>query len=87
MVTPVSWWKSFFGDNFFQSDRLPIKVYVFEKLSSRAFQKYILLWVTDHSEKSYLRKTILADKISSARAKNGRKMLIFTSIPHPRCDP
>jgi hypothetical protein len=40
-------------DNFFQSGRRPIKVYIFGKLSSRAFQKYILLWVYDHSEESY----------------------------------
>ena len=38
---------------FFQSGRRPIKVHVFEKPLTRAFQKYILLWVGDHSEKSY----------------------------------
>ena len=39
-------------DNFFQSGRQPTKVYIFGKLSSRAFQKHVLLWVCDHSEKS-----------------------------------
>ena len=46
-------------DNFFQSDRRPIKVYVFEKPLTRVFQKYVLLWVFDNSEKSYGRKPIL----------------------------
>ena len=42
-----------FMHNFFQNDFQPIKVYIFGKLSSWAFQKYILLWVYDYSEKSY----------------------------------
>ena len=60
-------WKSFFGDNFFQSDRKPIKVYIFEKPLTRAFQKCILLGVYDHSEKSYHRKKMFhfLDKIKS----------------------
>ena len=41
--------------NFFQSGRRPIKVYIFGKLSARAFQKHILLGVYDHSGKSYSR--------------------------------
>ena len=45
--------KMFFGDNFVQSDRRLIKGYIFEKPLTRSFQKYIPLWVGDHSEKSY----------------------------------
>ena len=51
--------------NFFQNGRQPIKVYIFGKLSSRASQKYILLYVCDQSEKSYGLLKLVISEITS----------------------
>ena len=41
------------GHNFFHRRRRLARLYIFEMYSSRSLQKYILLGVTDHSEKIY----------------------------------
>ena len=38
---------------FFQSGPLPLKVYVFEEISTSTFQKYILFYVFNLSERIY----------------------------------